>query len=97
MLNKGAQGVGDGLTGCLIMPGQVPGGLDDVLGLGLDSLPPVTASTQRGDGCRHAVPVYGLLDIEPALESSHDGLGVVGELPGLRILGVADDSEGFFG
>ena len=75
----------------------MPGGLDDGLSGDPDPLPAVTTSAQGGDGCGHSVPVHGLLDIETALESSEDGLGMVGELPGLRIVRVADDGEGLFG
>ena len=96
-LNKGAQGVGDGLVGLLIMIGQVAGGLDDILGRGLDSLPPISASAQGCDGYGHSLPVHGLLDIEAPLKGPEDIFGMVGKLPGLRILGVADYGEGFFG
>jgi len=95
--DKGAQGVGDGLVGGLVMMGEMAGSLDDVLGRGLDSLPPIAGFAESCYCSGHALPIDRLLDIESALEGPEDLFGVVGKLPGLRVLGVADYGEGFFG
>lgn len=63
------------------------GCLDDILRVGLDSLPAVSPSTQSGYRCGHSVPVNGLFDVEPTLQGSKDGFGMMGKLPGLGVVG----------
>ena len=97
MSNQGGQGVGDGPPGLFIMPGQMASGSDNILLGSLDPLPSVTAGAQGCHGCRHAVPVHSLLDIEPSLKKPEDSFGMMGKLPGLGVLCVANNGEGLSG